>query len=92
MAHVQLPQDPLDSDFANSVNPTVSRSLGEMEISSEAIESCFTLFVLYLRILSFQANSYSGSMRDICHTFLYLKATFVLTLASRNVSFCFGRL
>lgn len=92
LGHVQVPEDPIDSDFASTVNPTVPRSLGEIEVSSEAIESCFNLSVLSLEILSFQANSYSGSTKDICHTSPYLKGNFLLTLASHNVSFCFGRL
>jgi hypothetical protein len=92
LGHVQVPEDPTDSDFASTVNPTVPQSLGEIEVSSEAIESCFNLFVVCLQFLSFQANSYSGSTKDTCHTSPYLKANFLLTLASHNVSFCLGRL
>lgn len=91
LGHVQVPEDPLDSDYASTSNPTVPRSLGELEVSLDAIQSCFTLFVFCLQILLLQAKSCSGSMRDICHTSPYLKAGFVLTLVSHNVSFCFGR-
>jgi hypothetical protein len=71
LSHVQVPEDPLDSDFASTVNPTVPRSLGENQVSPEAIESCFNLFVLCLQVLPFQVNSYLGSTKDICRTSPY---------------------
>lgn len=48
-SHVQVPEDSLDSERGITISPTMPRSLAEVEVSSEAIDSCFAQFVLLCR-------------------------------------------